>query len=108
MNIGMLWFDNDPKAELTTKVERAAVYYLSKYGKSPNLCFVHPTMLRSVPTEQEMKAIGETESPQLSEDERQKPPERVKKGAIEVRTSRSVLPNHFWIGVNGSVTPTES
>jgi hypothetical protein len=108
MNIGMLWFDNDPKAELTTKVERAAVYYLNKYGKSPNLCFVHPTMLRSEPATPENAASGEAKPDQRSETERQKPPERIKKGAIEVRTSRSVLPNHFWIGINGSVTPTES
>jgi hypothetical protein len=108
MNIGMLWFDNDPKAGLTTKVERAAVYYLNKYGKSPNLCFVHPTMLRIEPAAPESATSGEAKSPQSLEVERQKPPERIKKGAIEVRTSRSVLPNHFWIGVNGSVMPTES
>lgn len=88
MNIGMLWFDNDPKAEIQIKIERAAVYYVKKYGKNPNLCFVHPSMLRSAPTDQ--------------------PEKLMKNGAIEVRTSRSVLPNHFWIGVNGSITPTES
>lgn len=88
MNIGMLWFDNDPKAEIQIKIERAAVYYLDKYGKAPNLCFVHPSMLRSAPVEQ--------------------PDKLIKNGAIEVRTSRSVLPNHFWIGVNGSITPSES
>jgi hypothetical protein len=27
--------------------------------------------------------------------------EKMKSGSVEVRTSRSVLPNHFWIGVNG-------
>jgi hypothetical protein len=26
-------------------------------------------------------------------------------GDISVRTSLSVLPNHFWIGVNGTKTP---
>jgi hypothetical protein len=108
MNIGMLWFDNDPKAGLTTKVERAAVYYLNKYGKSPNLCFVHPTMLRIEPAAAALAESGEAENSRPLESERQKPAERLKNGAIEVRTSRSVLPNHFWIGVNGSVTPTES
>ena len=88
MNIGMLWFDNDPKAEIQIKIERAAVYYVKKYGKTPNLCFVHPSMLRSAPADQ--------------------PEKLMKNGAIEVRTSRSVLPNHVWIGVNGSITPTES
>ena len=45
MNIGMLWFDNDPKVNLDTKIERAAIYYAKKYGKNPTLCFVHPSML---------------------------------------------------------------
>ncbi len=45
MNIGMLWFDNDPKADLAVKIKRAAQYYRNKYGKTPTLCFVHPSML---------------------------------------------------------------
>ena len=31
MNIGMLWFDNDIKADLPTKIQRAASYYRTKY-----------------------------------------------------------------------------
>jgi hypothetical protein len=75
MDIGMLWFDNDPKADLAQKVSRAANYYQNKYGQSPNLCFVHPTMLKEQPA---------------------------RAGAIELRQSRSVLPNHFWLGVNSA------
>lgn len=74
MNIGMLWFDNDPKANLKLKVERAASYYQRKYGQTPDVCFVHPSMVLSNP---------------------EKPP------SIEIRTNSSVLPNHFWIGING-------
>ncbi|HEX7976575.1 MAG TPA: hypothetical protein VF498_19345 [Anaerolineales bacterium] len=84
MNIGMLWFDNDPKAELNTKIERAAAYYRNKYGRTPTLCFVHPSMLPVV------------------EGEAKPEPKPVKSGELEVRPTRSVLPNHFWIGVNGS------
>ena len=73
MNIGMLWFDNDPKAGLDLKIARAAEYYSRKYGRSPDLCFVHPSML------------GE---------------EKSRPGKIEVRSSRSVLPHHFWIGIH--------
>jgi hypothetical protein len=77
MNIGLLWYDNDPKADLTTKVERAAVYYDKKYGGQPNLCFVHPTMVcQGVPTVP----------------------------GVEIRTSRSVLPNHFWMGVDQPIS----
>ncbi len=75
MNIGMLWFDNDPKAELKVKIERAASYYRNKYGQTPNLCVIHPSML---------------------------PPDVTKPGEIEVRTNKSVRPNHFWIGVNAA------
>ncbi len=73
MNIGMLWFDNDPKADIKIKIERAATYYQTKYGQKPNLCFVHPSMVQSAPAPA---------------------------SDIEVRTNRSVRPNHFWIGIN--------
>jgi hypothetical protein len=85
MNVGMLWFDNDSKASLDVKVERAAAYYRNKYGKTPTLCFVHPSMLPEVLT--------------TSQDEVQR--KVYTTDGIEVRPNRSVLPNHFWIGVNG-------
>lgn len=73
MNIGMLWFDNDSKADLTAKIQRAAEYYKRKYGRDPNLCFVHPSMV-AAPLNQ---AAG-----------------------VELRTSQSVLPNHLWLGIS--------
>lgn len=81
MNIGMLWFDNDTKVDFFTRVERAAVYYRQKYGKTPTVCYVHPSMI-----------------PQKKEAAANSP---MKSGNIEVRENQSVLPNHFWIGVNG-------
>lgn len=77
MKIGMLWYDNDAKSDLTVKIERAMTYYREKYGDTPNLCFVHPSMLAEKPLN------GTT---------------------IEVRTTRSVLPNHFWLGVRTNGT----
>jgi hypothetical protein len=85
MNVGMLWFDNDSKVSLDIKVERAAAYYRNKYGKTPTLCFVHPSML--------------PETCRVSQDEVQG--KVYTTDGIEVRSNRSVLPNHFWIGVNG-------
>jgi len=82
MKIGMLWFDNDPKIELTLKIERAAAYYRQKYGATPTTCIVHPSM--------------------LSEDTPIQGAPATKNGKLTIRTSRSVMPNHFWIGVNGS------
>lgn len=45
MNNGMLWFDNDPATTLPAKVARAADYFRRKYGRVPDLCMVHPSML---------------------------------------------------------------
>lgn len=91
MNIGMLWFDNDPKAEVGVKIERAATYYRSKYGRTPNLCFVHPSMVGA--------ANGANGSNGNS---------NLKSGTVLVRTSSSIRPNHFWIGVDGSIMSGES
>lgn len=40
MNIGMLWFDNDPKTTLEQKISKAAAYYQNKNGTSANRCYV--------------------------------------------------------------------
>ena len=38
----ILWFDDDPKAGLALKVNRAVEYIQHKYGQKPKLCYVHP------------------------------------------------------------------
>ncbi|MEN4041776.1 MAG: hypothetical protein ROW39_05485 [Anaerolineaceae bacterium] len=72
MRTGMLWFDNDPKTDLSTKIHEAASYYQKKYGTKPDVCFIHPSMV----------AQGKPHQ-----------------NGIEVRTNRMVLPHHIWIGV---------
>ena len=79
MYIGMLWFDNDSKTELNAKVARAADYYQRKYGQTPNMCYVHPSML--------------TRNSSVLE-------AAVRAGSVEVRGLSTVLPNHFWIGIS--------
>lgn len=81
MNIGMLWYDNDKQSDLATKIQRAADYYHTKYGKAPTLCLVHPRTLGDTP---------------------------LKGNGIEVRATRSVLPNHFWLGVNNNGSQVKS
>lgn len=79
MNIGMLWKDNNPDLSVEQRVRAAARYYRSKYGQTPNLCFVHPSQA----TEEMVKngvSNGET--------------------IIEIRPNNSVKPNHMWVGVN--------
>jgi hypothetical protein len=77
MKVGLLWFDNDGRRSLREKVERAAAYYHEKYGEKPNVCFVHPSMLEGNGDRGPVKADG-----------------------VEIREGRSVLRNHFWIGVS--------
>ena len=47
MHIGMLWFDNDPRTTLSVKIQKAMEYYSKKFGRTPDLCLVHPSMLKT-------------------------------------------------------------
>jgi len=73
MNVGMLWLDSNTQNDLSQRIQSAVSYYRNKYGKSPNLCFLHPQMADA------------------------SCPKHV--GAVEVRTSSAILPNHFWLGI---------
>lgn len=73
MITGMLWFDNDQNTTLTNKIDRAAQYYKKKYGHSPDVCFVHPTMIEAA-----------AESKQTA--------------AMEIKASEMILLHHLWIG----------
>ncbi len=76
MNVGMLWYDNDPRTELTAKVDRAAAYYRKKYGLVADLCLVHPSMLSGL-------------RPDIIEGHA---------GKVAVRPNRAIQPGHLWIG----------
>jgi hypothetical protein len=80
MDIGMLWYDDDTKRKLDEKVARAAQYYQTKYGVAPTICYLHPSML-----EDKTGAAG----------------------GVQLRSARTVLVNHFWIGVNEPMATTE-
>ena len=71
MHTGMLWFD-DSQTALKTKIQKATEYYRKKYGSMPDLCLVHPSMLKDTKVDDEK---------------------------ITVRPYRPVLPGHIWIGV---------
>lgn len=71
MHTGMLWFDNSQSA-LDIKIKKAVDYYHKKYGRTPDLCLVHPSMLQDAD---------------------------VGKEKITVRAYRPVLPGHIWVGV---------
>jgi len=70
MFAGFMYYDNDPKADLKTKVLRLAERYAARFGKTPNVCHVHPSLVPAT------NGIG-----------------------IEVKGMREVMPNYFWFGV---------
>jgi hypothetical protein len=74
MHTGMLWFDNSQTA-LNVKITKAVDYYHKKYGRVPDLCLVHPSLLdgQDMATLRAMKII--------------------------VRPYRPVLPGHIWVGI---------
>ena len=73
MHTGMLWFDNS-QSTLMIKIQKAVDYYVKKYGRHPDLCLVHPSMLEK---EQTMLEVNQ----------------------VTVRPYRPVLPGHIWIGI---------
>ena len=72
MKIGMLWFDNDPQAELEKKIKRAVEYYIKKYSDPPTVVFVHPSM------------IGDPNADYVA--------------GCFIKTDKTVPANHFWVG----------
>ncbi len=72
MQIGMLWYDDDPKKTLETKIEQATARYVEKYGHRPNACYISA-------------ALGTTDA---------------KKQGLRVIPARTLRPNYLWIGVD--------
>lgn len=73
MRIGMLWYDDsDKKLDFPARIKRAVVYYESKYGESPDVCYINPAAL-----------AGLNGAPVAG---------------ILLLPARTVLPNHFWLG----------
>lgn len=71
MHTGMLWFDNS-QISLDIKIQKAVAYYHKKYGRIPDLCLVHPSMLKDAELDDKK---------------------------ITIRPYRPVLPGHIWIGL---------
>jgi hypothetical protein len=74
MKVGMLWFDGEEHTEMPVRVQAAASYYRSKYGRVPNVCFVHPSML----SERSAATVD----------------------GVDIRPSPAVLRGHIWMGID--------
>lgn len=78
MKTGMLWFDDDPKRPLLEKLERASKRFNEKYGRYPNLVYCNPRTSEQTG----IVILGQNE-----------------KHPVELKNARSILVNHFWLGV---------
>ncbi len=74
MHTGMLWFDDDPRTTLSVKIQKAMEYYSKKFGRTPDLCLVNPSMLENGQKQFEL-------------------------GKLIIRPYQPVMPGHLWIGV---------
>jgi hypothetical protein len=75
MHTGMLWFDSQKDKPFAQKLQGAVDYYAKKYGRTPDLCLVHPSML-----------VGNTHLSLIN--------------GLEVRPYRPVVPGDIWVGIS--------
>ena len=73
LTIGMLWLDATRDRPLHVKIKRAAKHYEEKFGRVPNVCYVHSNAL---------------------------PGEFSLDVPIQVLGAQEILPHHFWLGVS--------
>ena len=71
MELGALFLIEDPRMNLEQRVLWAAERYQRKYGQSPTLCLLHPSLLEG---------------------------ERRRLGLLRLVAKKSVLPNYLWLG----------
>jgi hypothetical protein len=75
MQPGMLWQDKDIKEDVDNSISRAADYYNKKFGRKPNLCYVHPSNLRG-----QMNSYEE-------------------KDEIALKPNSKLSPKYLWLGI---------
>lgn len=78
MDIGLLWYDRDPKTPFAAKVALAAERYRERFGVEPNVALVHPS------------ALGENAAAP----------------GFEVRANAYVRPHHLMVGYDADAQPT--
>lgn len=89
MNVGMLWYQGNPKMTLAEKVTEAALYFKKKYGRTPDTCLLNTKDLEKMPT---------LESNQVDVDGR----------TITIYSWKGIVPGHLWLGFEQGPEPVET
>ncbi len=82
MEVGLLWYDNDPRRTLEDKVGEAARRYREKFGRLPNTCHIHSAACRG-----EGVSSGDRDC-HLADP----------RTTVRLVSARNILPHHFWLG----------
>jgi hypothetical protein len=92
MQIGLLWYDGDPRQALEDKIGRAARRYREKYGRWPNTCYVHPQAVAQHAGE-DPPVVCRLQNPGAT---------------IRVLSAPNILLHHFWLGESTEPDPARS
>lgn len=82
MDVGLLWYDDDPRRGLEDKIDRAAQRYREKYGRWPNTCYVHPQATVDLAEQEPQVTCGANNG----------------RATIRVLSAPNVLLHHLWLG----------
>jgi hypothetical protein len=78
MEVGELFYIENPSLNLEERVLWAAKRYQKKFGQQPTLCMLHPSLLKGG-----QKRLGR----------------------LRLEAKKSVLPNYLWIGIPAEAKP---
>ncbi len=79
MQIGLLWYDSDPRRSVAAKAVEAARRYREKFGAAPNTCYVNQAVLAGA------EMIVPLQAPENA--------------VLRLRPAPNILPHHFWVGI---------
>jgi hypothetical protein len=82
MRIGLMWYNGNLKQSFAEKCAGAIAFYTAKYNHAPTEIWVHPATAIPEGINQEIPNVA-------------------------IRTSRSILPNHFWVGLESNILQSE-
>ncbi len=78
MREGLLWFDNDPKVQLSEKVRQAAQRYRLRLKKKPTVCYLNSEQFSS-----DLASVN----------------------GITLKPASYIRPHYLWIGVEAEPSP---
>ena len=96
MNMGLLWFDDDPKKPQAHKISEAAERYWQRFAVTPTACHIcRPVGGRPAET-----PAQRDDGQRLDLSLPSSPGEAPRMLSLAVVPNGSIGPNHFWVGVD--------